>query len=335
MISRYLIYDSSCSKCSKTAEYFRDTERKGIEIVGLETALEKGLLDEASGDRPDVDFYWVEVSDHGKRIFRGGRAAWKLLFHVGPREFWRARRYITQSSRPAPSSRGLSHQRRQALKAILSGLIFMGVGVFADSASGLLTILGTARGSQPRCSKMETSPEEAEQVVGSALEDADVRLLAEHLAERGFAAKSQHRQVMRSMCDGTTQRVTVIIPYSEGEPGGDPGLIVYMREEESRNVFARVLQGSESELTSQLLRVKASEVQVAETKSASSSCDIFCLEACMANKIVSGQYGDCLQDCWDNCPPLWWCGYCDDMCWEQMMLSCCDSSHCGCPICPI
>ena len=125
-----LVYDALCHKCAAAAQDLHAAGKGRFEILSIQSPQARELLDQAfpRGWRRDV--YYLEVSSGNVRAYRGPRAAWKIMTQTGLRDFWKATKSLVRI-RPTTrvdTTHGIIPQRRNFLKLVTYGALYMGLG---------------------------------------------------------------------------------------------------------------------------------------------------------------------------------------------------------------
>lgn len=342
----FLVYDGSCFTCARIAESLSRAGRGRFQILPLQTAKARKMLDDALPAGWKRDIYYLDDSNGRVRVLRGPRAAWRAMLDVGFGEFWRSARNVDGAGQRSVrgGGNGYASDRRETLRLMIYGTFYMGLGALLGGLGGLDQALGQALAGPRNCSSVDTSLEEVDSFVRMALADAKIVILKTYLTERGFDLKAENSRVSQVACD-TKRTVAVFLPNSNSRGGLVwNALAVSLRENGQVDALGFTITGDLAKKVVTYLRVvdgtvEETSVEILASEGAAASplqrCDRLCLDLCT----YSGGYGfysSCVDTClaqpnchtFNNCVKT-----CLNTCSELTRLYCC--SLCDCDVCPI
>jgi hypothetical protein len=129
MVSRYLIFDESCSTCAHIAAVTQTLSKGKLQAVSIYSATANELLDTVYPQGWSHMPYLVTVSQGGVTAVTGVRMLMQLAYLIGPERVWRLWNAAKEDQITLfPRIRILSSPRRRFLKfgaisAALTGLI--------------------------------------------------------------------------------------------------------------------------------------------------------------------------------------------------------------------
>ncbi len=314
-----LIYDASCHKCAATAEELLHAGKGRFEILPIKSATATAILDRAYPKGWEKDIYYVETSSGKLRAHRRAGAAWRVMLKVGFRNFWHAARNLRESRPPSkerPEAEDLTG-RRGALRMMLYGAFFMGIGALVGGLGGFGGAIRSVMPAQGGCRTLATMAREDQFFTEQALGDGKLGLLENHLLERGFAANPENAQVSRVACD-TDEILSVFVPHTKREEDrsiATATTVRVLKSGEEARVFGATITGDENSREVRHFRVAGGAVEEMEsTRISASSCDWNCLWLC-------NHYGgySFYSNCYNACTSDPWCGifFCYYTCWQM------------------